>query len=151
NLLVTVTNGLTRTDADLNPNNPNITDAAFTIDGQLFTIDSESDMLNIDGPFPNSGTQTPVGSLGIDVGALGGFDILSLPVLPRNNTAYAALTPVGSSVTNLYTINLATGAATLVGQIGGGFLVTDIAVIPEPATLGLLGVSVLGLLRRRVR
>jgi hypothetical protein len=147
NLRVNITNGLTITDSDLNPNNPNVAAAAYTSAGQLFTIDSESDMLNIQNP-ANNGMQSPVGSLGIDVGALGGLDILSSPA---GNAAFAALTPVGSSITNFYTVNLGTGAATLVGQIDGGFLVTDIAVIPEPATLGLLGLGVLGLLRRRLR
>jgi hypothetical protein len=51
--------------------------------------------------------------LGIDITSFGGFDIQ-----PGTNTAYASLRVAG--VSRLYTINLATGAATLIGTIGGG-------------------------------
>jgi hypothetical protein len=76
-----------------------------------------------------------------------GFDVFS----PSSgvNFAYATLTPAGGSVSNLYTINLATGTATLVGQIDGGTLVTDIALVPVPeptalAAIGLAGVALMG-------
>ena len=58
--------------------------------------------------------------------------------------AYAALLPSGSSQSNLYSINLLTGAATNLGQIDGGVIITAISVvpaIPEPATLALAGMA----------
>src|SRR5262249_21135207 len=38
------------------------------------------------------------------------------------------LTPMGASSSSLYSINLNTGAATLIGVIGGGALIRDIAI-----------------------
>jgi len=55
-------------------------------------------------------------------------------------------TPLGAG---LYTINLTSGAATLIGAIDGSTLqVRDIAVanVPEPATLVLFGMGAVGLL-----
>jgi hypothetical protein len=91
-----------------------------------------------------------VGALGLDVDGAGGFDVSGL-----TGTAYAALLPASSSVSQFYSINLATGAATSLGVIDGGLVITAMAVgpaIPEPATLGLLGVGMIGCLvaRRRV-
>lgn len=79
----------------------------------LFGIDSDSNSLVIQNP-PNDGTVTPVGPLGVDFEVNAGFDIA-----PGSGIAYAALF-TGSLPSNLYTINLATGAATLVGALGGG-------------------------------
>jgi trimeric autotransporter adhesin len=82
----------------------------------LFTIDTANDMLFVQNP-PNNGTQVFVGRLGVDVASVGGFDITG------PNTAYAilttnAITSGPGAVTNgLYSINLANGAATLVGAV----------------------------------
>jgi hypothetical protein len=68
------------------------------------------------------------------------------------NTAFAALTPASASGSNLYTIDLTTGAATSVGTISGGKrLIGLTAIVPEPSVgLGaLLGVGVFALLGRR--
>lgn len=63
---------------------------------------------------PNGGALNTIGSLGLGIGsASGGFDIRA-----GGNAAYAALRVGG--VSTLYTINLATGAATVVGDIGNG-------------------------------
>jgi hypothetical protein len=68
--------------------------------------------------------------LGIDTSGLVGFDIAA------DGTAFVSLT-VGS-IARLYTINLATGAATLVGPIGNGApVIRDIAVAPGGAFLYL--------------
>lgn len=104
--------------------NPNVVHVAYTNSQAgatlttLYGIDSNRDVLvRIGGPdgtpSPNTGQLTTIGPLGVDVTSFGGFDIQ-----PGTNTAYAALRSGG--VQRLYTIDLATGAATLIGAIGGG-------------------------------
>lgn len=109
--------------------------------GQLVTITN-----------PNGGTVNTVGSLGIGgFGAVTGFDIFTQGA---TNTAFFSAVGVGSSVSRLYTLNLATGAATLIGDIGGGSVVEGIAVtttVPEPATWAMLaiGLAAVGAAARR--
>ena len=102
-----------------NPGNPATT---------LFGIDSLRDTLvrigGVDGnPSPNGGQLFTVGPLGFNAGSFGGFDIQG-----GSNNAYAVIRTPG--VSSLYTINLTTGAATLVGAVGGGPIVDGIAVGP---------------------
>lgn len=137
--------------------NPNITAAAYTnsfpggpIPGrttQLFGIDSALDTLVLQNP-PNNGTLATIGSLGVDFQETGGFDIFSPSA--GVNTAYAAS---GSSV---YTINLATGAATTLGTLGNRRVIGLAArSVPEPTATGALlslgAVAGLSLYRRRVK
>jgi uncharacterized protein (TIGR03437 family) len=70
---------------------------------------------------PNGGQLFTVGSLGVDPGDNNGFDIADI-----TNNAYAALN-VGGTV-SLYTVNLATGATSPVGAIGGGEEIFGISV-----------------------
>jgi hypothetical protein len=75
---------------------------------------------------PNNGTVVDTGPLGITLSpaADAGFDI------GPDGSAYAALTNAGDNVTRLYTINLATGAATAVGPvIGGGAQVDSLTIV----------------------
>lgn len=117
NLRVNVDNGVTTVDLAINPASDlggaaytnNTAGATFT---SLYTIDAGADTLNLQNP-PNDGDQITVGALGINVSAAAGFDIA-----PGTGIAFAALTQGG--ITSLYTINLVTGAASLVGQIGDG-------------------------------
>lgn len=110
----------------------------------LYTIDAGSDTLNIQNP-ASGGVQTVVGPLGIDVRSEEvGFDIA------QSGVAYLVANPAGQRDSNLYTVNLTTGQATLIGAIGQGMLVRDIAVfiVPEPASM-LMCFGCMGLLRRR--
>ena len=97
---------------------------------------------------PNSGQLFTVGTLGADTNQLVGFDIES-----GTNVAYASLTTPGDNSSMLYTINLATGQAVPIGNIGdndGTLFIRDIALpIPEPAALGLLALAAPLLARRR--
>jgi Domain of unknown function (DUF4394) len=85
-----------------------------------------------------------VGALGVDTTELVGFDISG-----RSGVAFASLTPDGAEGSSLYLINLANGAATLVGAFDGGSLfVRDISVsnaVPLPSSLALLGAGVLAM------
>ena len=91
----------------------------------LYDIDSASDILTTQGgpngiPSPNTGQLFLVGTLGVDTSDLVGFDIST------GGTAFASLTTGG--IPALYTVNLTNGATTLVGAIGGGLQIRDIAV-----------------------
>jgi hypothetical protein len=121
--------------ADVNANAaPKIVGAAYTnnfagtTNTTLYGIDSNLDVLVTQGSLggspvsPNTGRLFTVGKLNVDAGDMIGFDIT-----PVTNAAFASLTPQGMSQSALYTINLATGAATSVGLIGGGQQIRDIA------------------------
>ena len=79
----------------------------------LYDIDSAAGTLLTQNP-PNSGTLATVGSLGLgtNLNQAIGFDIAG-----ENGVAYATITTVG--ISRLYTLNLATGAATLSSSNGG--------------------------------
>src|SRR5262245_17471180 len=116
-------------DIVLNPGTPTVAGAAYTnnfsgaTSTTLYVIDFTTNQLLIQNP-PNSGTLTPVGAgLGVDVTAEIGFDIATVGGV---NQAFAALRVGG--VPGLYTIDLATGTATLVGSIGGGISLRDLAI-----------------------
>ncbi|HKQ76224.1 MAG TPA: DUF4394 domain-containing protein [Blastocatellia bacterium] len=114
--------------------NPNIVGAAYTNNfagsttTTLYGIDSNLDTLVTQGSIggapvsPNTGQLFSIGKLNVNTTGLVGFDIA-----PVTNAAFASLTLEGSRASQLYTINLASGAATLVGAIGGGRLIRDIA------------------------
>jgi hypothetical protein len=90
----------------------------------LYGIDSALDILVVQNP-PNNGTLNTVGPLGVNAGTITGFDVWDF-----TNQAFAALAPPAAVASSLYTIDLATGAATLHGTIGGGVLVRALAVLP---------------------
>lgn len=93
----------------------------------LYNIDVTRDVLVTQNP-PNNGTLNTVGSLGVNATKLAGFDISG-----GTGTAYASLQKKlsfgKSQRASLYTINLATGQATLVGKINGPYPISDITVV----------------------
>ncbi len=115
--------------------NPNVAGAAYTnnfnapTSTTLFGIDPTLDILVRQGSVggapdsPNNGRLNTIGPLGVNTTDQVGFDIAA-----PNDLAYAALTPQGASSSSFYTINLNTGAATLVGAIGGNATVRGIAI-----------------------
>lgn len=96
----------------------------------LYDIDSALDTLVIQNP-PNNGTLNTVGNLGVDASNAVGFDISG-----TTGASFAALNVGG--VTGLYTINLLSGAGTLVGAIAptdlGSETVVDIAANVNPGS-----------------
>lgn len=124
---------------------PNVVDSAYTNNfpgagaTTLFGIDTGLDVLVTQ--VAATGVLSTIGPLGLNVSAGGGFDISG-----TTGIAYAALLPAGSSQSSLFTINLGTGLATPVGPINGGVVITALTVapVPEPATVALLIVGLLG-------
>ena len=131
-------------------NAPFVVGAAYTnnfngaLTTTLYDIDSRSGILLSQVP-ANNGTLNTIGSLGVTTSGLVGFDISG-----ADGTAFASLTVGGTP--RLYTINLATGAATNIGVIGSGAIaISDISVtpIPEPSSLALGALGLAGLLAWR--
>jgi Domain of unknown function (DUF4394) len=123
----------------------------------LFGIDSNRDVLVMQGgpdgtPSPNGGVLTTIGSgLGFDTSDLVGFDVSGL-----SGVAFASLTPPTGGASQLFTVNLGTGTATLVGTIGTGLTLTGLAAgvgtVPEPTSLAIAcigGLSLFAVVRRR--
>ncbi len=119
--------------------NPTVTGAAYTnsVAGAttttLYDIDSGLDILATQNP-ANVGTLNTIGALGVDTNNLVGFDISG-----QSGVAYASLSNA-VNVSSFYTINLLTGAATLIGSIGPTTTsVRDIAIstVPAPTIFGL--------------
>ena len=109
---------LSGTDSALNPAG-NVVAAAYSNNfagasaTTLYDIDSAAGTLLTQNP-PNTGTLTTVGALGLgtNLNEYIGFDIAG-----ENGIAYATITTGG--ISRLYTVNLATGAATLQSSNGG--------------------------------
>lgn len=125
--------------------NPRVVGAGYTnnragaTSTTLYLIDAERDQLVTQGSLggtpvsPNSGRLFSVGALGVDVSAVVGFDIAR-----RGDAAFLASTAPSGNTTQLYTVNLNSGTATLIGEIAAGGPITDIAVgLParQPALL----------------
>ena len=88
----------------------------------LYNIDSGADILVTQNP-PNEGVLNTIGPLGFDTSAVVGFDIAA-----GSGVGFAALTAANATTSGLYTIDLATGAATLVANIGGTETIRGLAV-----------------------
>jgi hypothetical protein len=86
---------------------------------------ADGDVLAIQVP-PNAGVLNTVGRLGVDAGDLASFDI------GPNNEALAAIQPVGSPFSRLYFIDLPSGNAVDLGQIGTGELIAGLGIEVGP-------------------
>jgi len=101
----------------------------------LYGIDPTTDSLVVQGtqgttPSPNNGDLAAVGTgLGVgDVGSVAGFDILG-----TNSAAIAALNIGAATSSDLYNVNLTTGAAAKVATIAGGERVRELTMTAAPA------------------
>jgi len=150
NLTANRTTGAATVGPAVSPTGTFLSALAFRRSGvpTMFGIDSSA---NTFGTFdPVLGHYTTIGSLGFDVARNNGFDISD-----ASGTAYLASGATSSDVqANLYTINLATGLASLLGQIGqpgDNTLLRGLTVVPEPgsATLLLGGLALLVMNFRR--
>lgn len=74
---------------------------------------------------PNTGLLRTVGPLGT-----GGLQEVTFDIADVSGTAYAALRGTSASATQLYTVNLSTGLATLVGPVADGAALLGLAVQP---------------------
>ncbi|MFG0313711.1 MAG: DUF4394 domain-containing protein [Phycisphaerales bacterium] len=127
---------------------PNVVGSAYTnsfmgsTSTQLYGIDSALDVLVTQAN--SAGTLMTVGSLGVDVNDTLSFDISGL-----TGIAYATVQSDDLSRSTFWMIDLSTGDATMLGEIGGGAVVSSMAVTPAPGALALLGLGGLAASRRR--
>ena len=103
---------------------------AYGESGEAFGIASGSDrLLRNGGAGPGLATLQDVGALGVDTSSNAALDIVGSP-----EQGFAIL-DVGA-VTAFYTVDLATGAATLVGNVGGNPDLGAMALSRPPTLLG---------------
>lgn len=152
--------GLTFMDVALNGATSAIVASAYTNNDTdpatgtvLYGIDTRAGALFTTSA-PNAGTMTKVGDLGVSAIGVTGFDI------SVSGMAYAALTDGDTGLSQLYGINLTTGAATSLGAfgVGGNALQAPLvsltaAPVPEPSTVALMlaGLGAMTLVARRRR
>lgn len=138
-----VTGTITATDANVNfasgdvnnGANPNVGTVAYSnsintaTSTVLYNYDEVLNVLTNQNP-PNAGTLNTIGSSGITVNtsdATVDMDIF-YEVATMSNKAFLAANVGTSANDNLYSVNLSTGMTTLIGKIGFGIPVKDIAV-----------------------
>lgn len=156
---------LAATDTGISPGGVTLTGAAYSNNGPgvsvttLYGIDATNGVLTTVGSINGSPNSPNGGVVGPTIGSLGlgtsldpriGFDITGV----NNSNAFASILTGGTD--KLYSLNLNTGAATLVGTIGNGLTVYNgltaaTAIAPEPASLGLIAIFSLGLINRRAK
>ena len=120
---------------------------AGTTGTTLYDIDEALSNLVTQSP-PNNGILNTVGSTGLALStgnALVDLDIY-FDKTGLTNTAFLTANPNGQNYNNLYTLNLTNGTPTLVGAIGLGIAVRDVAAyiapLTQPALTGQLAYGV---------
>ncbi|MBC8063977.1 MAG: DUF4394 domain-containing protein [Chlorobia bacterium] len=132
--------------------NPNVVASGYTnsfagaATTTLYDIDSNLDILVTQNP-PNNGTLNTVGALGINFSDVSDMDILFDGGL---NFGFASTNIVGGP-SSFYTLNLGTGAATLVGNFSTTVNLIAAQPVPEPATLIVLAIGGVAALSRKRR
>lgn len=109
---------------------------------QLYGIDTELDILVTQAN--SAGTLGTVGALGIDLNDTASFDISG-----TTGIAYGTVVSEDGAQSIFWTVDLATGQSTMLGQIGGGTIITSMAVVPAPGGLALIGLGAAAGVRRR--
>lgn len=129
NLSINPTTAVATVQSPVTPGTNTIVGAAYTnsvspapVSTILYTINgAATSTLNIQAP-PATGVQTVVGPLTVAAGAfpaLTGFDIQ-----PGTNSAYLVTSSSSAQPSSLYSVNLVSGLATLIGQVGSGLTVS---------------------------
>lgn len=100
----------------------------------LYNYDDLLNVLTTQIP-PNNGTLNTVGASGIMVNSADQTADMDIAYnhFSGANTAYLVANVGTSTSDNLYTLNLMTGAATMVGRIGNGIAINDLAIGLDPA------------------
>lgn len=112
----------------------------------LYYLNSGSDMLAKATTGFNNPMISDVGALGVDVLKANGFEVLG------NGMAYAALTVDDASLTTgIFSIDLTTGAATMLRPYNGTLSGLTVSAVPEPASVALMlaGLAGVGWVARR--
>jgi hypothetical protein len=119
---------------DRNDNNPATATTLFGIDSGQNTLvrqgavdGNAADIAG--GGSPNGGLLTTIGGLGVNPLTAVGFDI-SDAGSSGSGAALAVMQLQGETVSKLFQINLATGAATLIGTVGTGEVLSAMAIAP---------------------
>jgi len=160
NLAFNVNTGATALQTSIQPSISSVAYANNDTNAQtgtaLYYVDTAADMLKLATSNFANPTIVNVGALGFNANGVNGFDISG------SGAAFAAMTDADTGKSGLYTIDVNTGAATLVGAFGiaGNTAIAPpllglaVAAVPEPETYtlmlaGLLGVGFVA--RRRSR
>lgn len=129
---------------------PSVVASAYTnsfagaTSSQLYGLDTSLDVLVTQAN--SAGTLMTVGSLGADLNDTASFDIFSFN---GQDTAFATVQDFDLGRSTFWTIDLQTGAATMIGEVGGGAIIRSMAVVPAPGAIAVAGLGGLAMARRR--